>query len=931
MSETTAELNLIFNESGENPLVLESTWIGAPNRENPDLKEVGHAKKRLGALAILFLLAKYRENRPMSELNFQVDIERLTWICTLSQNFEDVKKWIIKHFHIPEHEMFIASEYGTTHTGGGLAPPSVRFLAENLSLKNVHLYQASRQSILTKEPLAGRKLLDLALKIEAKHWPHSQSAIKILEATGDVREFLVNLAEKGLAKRMLFPPPLWEGRSLREFCLEPKLITEVQWEKHKKEKPKWAATGPHDMELATEKTMREQWREKVTVLSRVLGDEHHPTRHRRVILRGNPGEGKSTSLWIYVGNQCTSLISQLDSGELGIDDAAFNVPLVFSLGDVRLDKADLTAIAIENVLKISCGNEENATVKVLRKWLRSKVKRSEYTLALDALDELSVTGGGDGQTWLRQQIQDIPHSVTILLTTRPNTIDTTLGLNIGQSSGEFAVYRMTCFDNAQITKYVRGYFGVRREKAESLLTRLQQSPGPKQLAQLPLLLAVLCHVHDANDPDVPLPSTRTDLLGTALRRLFDLGRKKRALKFEEFRQPDPLRDRLKEILLEHVAWKFWNDGPVPMEEGDLHAELRNALIYVKKLRSAEYSWARERAKQVKLSRIIEEFCGDGILVQMLAGGRNHYRFVLRSIHEYLIAGYFASEPKRQIEKRIALFVLRADWLDDNWRYIWPLAAGQGPHIAKQLLSIFDQPEKFVYGGVGFDKIFPEFLGNIVSESKSPESSNWVSKLIKCAGEQPRVNASIVGAIGEIGGLVAEKTLFDWLFDESDSPLIVSGSSKTWMPNHISEALAKTASHDTTNILIQRLNDPALDREYRGLCAMTLGEIGDILSRDALIDCMCNTSGREYWDRDRWQCARALGEIGDAQSRDALIARLKNSSNDEKGKLRYCCAVGLATIGDKESIRALIDQTQNVTDDMARLIGQKCAEMLDVVG
>lgn len=938
MNKCDAELELVFNESiADKQLVLRSSWKGIPGRKAPDLIDVGHGKKRLAALAILFLLSKYRENRREPEFTFSVKIEKLTWICTLTQNFEDVEKWIRERFHIPDSDMFIEHDYGSTHNDGYLYP-AITFLPGKLPLHNVSLYRSSKHSPNSKVLLQGRMLLDLALRIEQKHWPRAAvSAVRMLEAADDVREFLDNLAKRGLVKRMLFPPLKWEGREFREFCIEPRLITEAQWKKHQQAKPEWKPV-PHEMELPSEKTIRENFDERTVPLGRVLGDECHAPRHRRVILRGHPGEGKSTSLWMHVGNQCAALISQINSDKLRIDDPEFKVPLVFSLGDMRLYQTGLVTKAVENVLKVSFGSDETIAVRIVRNWLRNKVDRAEYTLALDALDELSVPEGIDGEKWLREQIQNIPHHVPILLTARPNTFDIKLGLSLGQSAGQYEIYRMTCFDNRQVTNYVRNYFGEDSEKATFLLNRLRQSPGPKQLAQLPLLLAVLCHVHEVNDPKMPLPATRTELLGAALKHLFASGDRKRAAKYGKFIALDPLRDRLKEALLRRIAWRFWKDGPELMGEGDLHEELRTELANIRSSKRVEYAWAKEAAKQVKRSGLVEELCEDGIFVQILAGGQNHYRFVLRSIHEYLVAGYLASQSKSVITKQVSVFVRGRGWTEKNWRYIWPLAAGQGPHIAKQFLSAFDPPRNVIWRGNCFDKSAPEFLAAIVSESKSAETSYWVEQLDECAGGRRRysaakenpigtVHAGIAGALGIIGGCFAQKVLIDWLFDKSHYPRFVTGRLKRSVERRTVEALANIASLETKNILMQRLFDRTSNPEYRYRSADVLGQIGDIPSRNALIACLEDFSDdEEGWLRGR--CAMALGKVADVESRSVLVTRLCNDADDYSGFVRFNCAYALGEIGDNQSRDVLIGQMMNVKNTGE--IREQCARSLGII-
>jgi len=137
---------------------------------------------------------------------------------------------------------------------GLLAYPSVTLLAKNLPLTNLNLFVIQSKSF-NPQPrlLVGREHLEFAAKFEGDYFDNP--SIESLYPDGKVRHFLQSLAEKGLAKRMLFPPPTWEGRPLRHFCIEPCLMTEAQWEEFRRQKPEYGAI-PHEMELASETVMR---------------------------------------------------------------------------------------------------------------------------------------------------------------------------------------------------------------------------------------------------------------------------------------------------------------------------------------------------------------------------------------------------------------------------------------------------------------------------------------------------------------------------------------------------------------------------------------------------------------------------------------------------------------------------------------------------
>jgi hypothetical protein len=180
MSESGKHLKLVFNESGGDPIVLESSWSGDVNREPPNLTNIGQGKQRLRALCILLILAKYQQSQ-MADINapqtFQVDIKKGTWICTIANDIEDVILWVKKRFHIHDNEMFLLASPGSTHNKGGKKYPLVNFYPSKLPLDNLHLFVRSAGSYGAKSRLLRHEeLLGFAMKIEANHW--KKSAIK---------------------------------------------------------------------------------------------------------------------------------------------------------------------------------------------------------------------------------------------------------------------------------------------------------------------------------------------------------------------------------------------------------------------------------------------------------------------------------------------------------------------------------------------------------------------------------------------------------------------------------------------------------------------------------------------------------------------------------------------------------------------------------
>ena len=147
------------------------------------------------------------------------------------------------------------------------------------------------------------------------------------------------------------------------------------------------------------------------------GGEHQITPHdltppkdRRQILEGEPGEGKTTALWLMVARQCRELLEGLQAGKPVTTAASHRVPLAVPLGTIEKTKhqQSLLEIARDHVLqlvRLPRPDEEK-----IRQWLDRKIEDNEYTLYLDALDELPQ--GEQGQRWLWQELDSIKSGST---------------------------------------------------------------------------------------------------------------------------------------------------------------------------------------------------------------------------------------------------------------------------------------------------------------------------------------------------------------------------------------------------------------------------------------------------------------------------------------------------------------------------------------
>ena len=640
----------------------------------------------------------------------------------------------------------------------------------------------------------------------------------------EVRLFLEKLIDQGLLQNVRQKPRhVVTGKDIEAFCLRPRVVDADRWEqlkKHREDGPKSEARGSLDDDLGYIMPSHEEYLRS--------GREHQITPHyleppmdRRQILEGEPGEGKTTALWLIVADQCRELLNCQTAGEPVTTAAGYRVPLAVPLGTIDKNRRQqsLLRIARDHVLqlvRLSPRDEEK-----LKQWLDRKIEDNEYTLYLDALDELPQ--GERGQRWLWQELDSLDVNVPLLLTTR-----TSVAQLARARIRDPQRYRMVCFGNLQIGEYVQRYFLNAPDLARELTDRQRMSPGPRQLMQLPLLLGLLCELKHGS-PTEELPRTRTELLKRGLHQLFRRGDERR-----EWNSSSRRHDQ-KEQLLRYVASEFHAAEPLPMPKRRLLDVLEEHRDKIRKQPSEDDEALRD------------EFLQDGILVLT---GTDTYGFVLRSFHEYCLAGWIAKEaPFCKDRDQFQQVVLgdanawgRTDWgklkpLDeDNWKHIWPLVAGQ----------------------------MEERAGWLIGPTAKELMSNYY--------------------------LVSDNTLV---------LAVIVAECECDLPE-------KIAIRD--DVFSNVLNNPKASESERKLCAEALGRISDEPSRAALITCLENSS---VPDDVRGSCAEALGTIGDEPSRAALITFLENSDGPEN--VRESCILGLRAIALRVATEADL-QIEEITED-----------------
>ena len=220
-------------------------------------------------------------------------------------------------------------------------------------------------------------------------------------------------------------------------------------------------------------------------------------KHRRLVVLADPGLGKSWLVRSETQRLCDDALSRSDP-EAGL----IPIPL----------RCDQLAAADGGDLA-----ERAAAYLVARRFLpgRSsahlahKARRGQVVLLLDALDELTAADSGPLRELVRSWAEDLGDRARYVITSR------IAGYTGAPSAGAYEV-ELQPFTSGDITAVVHAW-GMSPRSASRLLD-LTRDPAVAAMAQIPLLLALLCSLAAELPLGEALPRTRGQLYDRVLRR-----------------------------------------------------------------------------------------------------------------------------------------------------------------------------------------------------------------------------------------------------------------------------------------------------------------------------------------------------------------------------------------------------------------------------
>lgn len=275
------------------------------------------------------------------------------------------------------------------------------------------------------------------------------------------------------------------------------------------------------------------------------------------------------------------------------------------------------------------------------------LKNGDAIVLLDGLDEVNLEGNKRAD--LIQAINDFVYQYndcSVLITCRVAATD--------YSFTQFEYVEMADFDRAQMGRYVDRWFAhdeVKRVNCRKALLEDEANKAVRELAQVPLLLALLCLLYEERNE---FPPERHEIYEEATRALLSKWDASRNISRDTVYQQLSLGRKQK--MLATIAAQTFTNGNYFLRERDV---VRHIKTYLEGVPGLEEPDAEKVLQAMETQH--------GIFVER---ARNIHSFSHLTLQEYFTARYIADNERRGSVDRLMQYVG-----DDRWNEVFLLTAG----------------------------------------------------------------------------------------------------------------------------------------------------------------------------------------------------------------------------------------------------------------
>jgi HEAT repeat protein len=447
------------------------------------------------------------------------------------------------------------------------------------------------------------------------------------------------------------------------------------------------------------------------------------TDYRRIVLLGDPGRGKSWVLQMTALRLAKQAVNQLQDPDTEPHRVQIALPVRCADLAAAVHRADRRGNTLADIAIEAAVRDVPAPPEVVA-WLSEHCRVQQTLFLLDAFEQI---GEGD-RIAITKLLDDAPLKYArIVVSSRISGYSRAVFLPAESVEAEIMP-----FTNREVAAVVNAW-ELDEQTRTSLVERLRH-PSIGRMAQIPLLLAFMCHLASAHSA---LPETRAELYGRMLRRFLrgehrqhernvddrlasdpvirerELSRTLRALAFTLATNPDGWLDEIPSMVLEEYL------ADLPRPSGLSPAETLSAL--------ADHA---------------------GVLVPNCDprdGQAQTYAFIHRTFAEYLTAEYLIlNAPMR------AYALANHLHLAPEWRETWLLAASHEPANVLGELADIDPDPLYTALSIAAEAIgdLPDTQRAIVRRpiERFTQTATW---LMVSDGAHPTVRRIGVQALGQL--------------------------------------------------------------------------------------------------------------------------------------------------------------------------------------
>ncbi|MEL7333398.1 MAG: NACHT domain-containing protein [Cyanobacteria bacterium J06560_2] len=409
-------------------------------------------------------------------------------------------------------------------------------------------------------------------------------------------------------------------------------------------------------------------------------------RHKKLIVLGKPGAGKTTFLK-HLAIQCID-------GQFEPD----RLPLFINLKQFaeNPNRLGLLAFLSHRHLKSQITALSGSDIEAHMLRLKRVLNEGRALLLLDGLDEVNQ----DAHDWVLREIRVVSeefHENHFLMTCRVAAWEYTFE--------QFTEVEIADFDSSQVSAFAEQWFDGKAMQARTFLWSLSKRPRLAQLAVTPLLLTLLCLAFEASSA---LPSSRSELYQEGIETLLKKWDASRGIHRDQvYKKLSPKR---KEDLLSQIALTTFRMGQYFFRQRDLEQMITD---YIRNLPEAS---DRPESLQVDSTTVLHSIeAQHGLLVER---AKHYYSFSHLTFHEYFVARELVfnssnlQKTMAQLAEKYALkprwrevFLLSSELLRDADLLLTPLAnkvhallAGSAK-LQDFLVDVFERASQPHFAGV----------------------------------------------------------------------------------------------------------------------------------------------------------------------------------------------------------------------------------------